>query len=186
MSHLSYRESAPRCYVERMKTIQILILILGVAGSAAAQLKEPGMLTAEDKQGIATTIDHFVEGWKLRDMEEFGSALTDDCDWVNIVGMHWHGKQQVVSAHKRLLETRYKGVNIHDQGHDETEIAPGVAIVIWRSQVDDFTTPEGQRVTAMRTMGTLVMVKVNGKWLIRSGQNSTIDEMAARHDPGRP
>jgi len=155
------------------------------SGVAAAQVKEPGMLSAEDKKGIATTIDQFVEGWKLRDMDEFGKTMTEDCDWVNIVGMHWHGKEQVVCAHKLLLETRYKGVNVHDLGHYETEIAPGVAVVIWRSAVDDFTTPQGERVTGMKTMGTLVMVKQQGKWLIRSGQNSTIDAAAAAHDPGK-
>ncbi len=169
-----------------MKTLRFLIFAMCVAGSmATAQDKETRMLTVEDKQEIAATIDRFIEGWAKRDMAEFGSTLTADCDWVNIVGMHWHGKAQVVMAHKRLLETRYKGVNIHDLGHEEAEIAPGVALVIWKSLVDDFTTPQGERVTAMKTMGTVVMVKEQGKWLIRSGQNSTIDAAAAAHDPGK-
>ncbi len=143
------------------------------------------MLTPEDRKQIAALITRFEDAWKRRDMQAFGSVMTDDVTWVNIVGMRWQGKEQVVRAHHNLLEGRYKGVNVHNEGHEETEIAPGVALVVWKSWVDAFTGPDGKPVDAIHTVGTLVMLKENGHWLIRAGQNVTIDPVAAAHDPGK-
>ncbi len=47
--------------------------------------------------------------------------LTDDCDWMSVVGMHWHGRDEVIEMHHVLLEGRYKGFNFHTLSHEESE-----------------------------------------------------------------
>lgn len=143
------------------------------------------MLTPKDHQEIGALLDRFVEGWKQRDMTQLGSTMTEDCDWVNTVGMHWHGRPTIVKAHQILLSTRFKGVNIHGGGHQETEIAPGVVLVIWTSNIDAFTAPDGKAIPATDNRATGLLVKQDGHWLIRSFQNTPIDPAAAQHDPGR-
>jgi uncharacterized protein (TIGR02246 family) len=118
-------------------------------------------------------------------MRAFGALMTEDCEWVNIVGMRWQGRETVVRAHENLLHGRYKGVNVHTTWHDESAIAPGVALVRWDSWVDAFTGPDGKPVDVIKTRGTMVMVKAQGHWLIRAAQNSTIDPVAAQHDPAK-
>ena len=137
------------------------------------------MLSAEEKTGIIAVLDGLVDAWAKRDMAAFRAMLTDDCDWVNIVGMHWHGGDEITELHHVLLEGRYKGVNLHTLSHEESEIAPGVALVVMKSQLDDFTTPEGQVVKGLQNMGLIVLVKREGRWLIRASENSTIDPRAS-------
>jgi hypothetical protein len=43
-------------------------------------------------------------------MKAYASLLAEDCDWVNIVGMHWHSKQTVMKAHTVYLSTMFLGV----------------------------------------------------------------------------
>ena len=141
------------------------------------------MLSVEDKKEIAAALDGFEDAWAKRDMAAFRAMLTEDCDWVNIVGMHWHGRDEVTEMHHILLEGRYKGVNLHTLSRDESEIAPGVALVVTKSQLDDFTTPDGHVVKGLQNMGLTVLVKREGKWLIRASENSSIDPRASMKPP---
>jgi uncharacterized protein (TIGR02246 family) len=156
-----------------------------MAAADSINAQDKSVLTPADHAELTATLDRFTDGWKARDFKLFSSAFTEDAEWINIVGMHWVGREQVVQAHARLLATRYKGVNIRTVEHEETEIAPGVALMTWKSLVDDFTTPDGKETKGMLTLATLVMVQRNGHWLIRSGENVTIDPIAAAHDPGK-
>ena len=71
------------------------------------------MLSTEDKIEIADVLQRFEGAWAKRDMAAFRAMLTEDCDWVNIVGMHWHGRDEVTEMHHVLLDGLYKGVNVH-------------------------------------------------------------------------
>jgi uncharacterized protein (TIGR02246 family) len=143
------------------------------------------MLSTNDKDDIAAVIHGFEDAWAKRDMAAFRSMLTDDCDWVNVVGMHWHGRDEVTEMHHVLLEGRYKGVNFHTLSYEESEIAPGVALVVLKSQLDDFITPEGQAVKGLQNMGIMVLVKREGKWLVRASENSSIDPRASMKPPAK-
>jgi uncharacterized protein (TIGR02246 family) len=186
MSHFSYRfEHGVRhaCYMKLWRWIALTLVLTPI--TAIAQRKGTEMLLPEDKTLIGKTLDTMVEAWKQRDMTTFATLFTEDCDFVNVVGMHWKGRTQVTEAHRVLLSTRYKGVDIHNISHNENEIAPGVAVVVWKSKVDDYTTPQGERMTDQVSLMTLVMLKQDGHWLIRAAENVFIDPKAAPHDPGR-
>jgi hypothetical protein len=43
--------------------------------------------------------------------------------------------------------------------------------------------PDGRRFDKVDNVSTLVFAKENGKWLIASGENVTVDPMAAAHEP---
>jgi uncharacterized protein (TIGR02246 family) len=141
------------------------------------------MFSADDKREVLAVVYGLETAWAKRDMASFRALLTEDCDWVNIVGMHWHGRDEVTDMHHVLLEGRYKGVNVHTLSHEESEIAPGVALVVLKSQLDDFTTPEGQVVKGLQNMGLMVLVKREGKWLIRASENSSVDPRASMKPP---
>jgi uncharacterized protein (TIGR02246 family) len=143
------------------------------------------MLSVEEKSAIAAVVQGFEDAWAKRDMAAFRALLTEDCDWVNIVGMHWHGSDEVTEMHHMLLEGRYKGVNVHTLSHEASEISPGVALVVQKSQLDDFTTPDGHVVKGLQTMGMMVLVKRDGKWLIRASQNSSIDPRTSMKPPAK-
>ena len=142
-------------------------------------------VSAADRQGIQTTLDSFGSTLTKMDFDAFGKLFTDDADFVNIVGMHWSGKAQIVKAHRVVFTTRYKGVPQHIAESTYGSLAPGLVLVTSTIKMDDYTAQDGKRMTDNVFRMTWVMEKKAGGWLIRSAANVPINIEAAAHDPGK-
>jgi uncharacterized protein (TIGR02246 family) len=49
-----------------------------------------------------TLLDGWESAWNASDMAAMWQLATDDVHWVNVVGMHWRGKEEAQKAHRRL------------------------------------------------------------------------------------
>jgi uncharacterized protein (TIGR02246 family) len=117
-------------------------------------------------------------------MDAYASYLTEDCGWVNIVGMHWCGKAAVMKAHTVYLSTMFLGVQQEILESEISEIASDVALVVLTIRMGEFTTPDGRLEKDMHDRMTFVVVKQpDERWLIRAAHNTTIHPLAAKHDP---
>ena len=153
-----------------------------LAGGVSAQPRAP----ETDARQIRATLDGVQAAWNRHDMKAFVSFMTDDVEWVNIVGMCWRGKAQVFLAHDRMHQTTFKDRQWHDAETTELrQISPNVIIVTEAVPMDGFRAPDGSLTPPSRNMLTLVLVRRDGRWLITQGHNTIIDEKAAAHDPGK-
>jgi uncharacterized protein (TIGR02246 family) len=172
--------------IQPMRLSRILVssvLIAGITLSLPAQL--PSTLSAADQGGIDATLSAFGESLTAKDFARFGSLFTDDCDFVNIVGMHWSGRAQVVKAHSIVFTQRYNGIQQHILDKSEAVLAPGIVLINSTIKMDDYTAQDGKQMKDNLFRMTWVMEKQNGKWLIRSAHNTVIDIEAGKHDPGK-
>ena len=68
-----------------------------------------------------------------------------DAHWVNVVGMHWRGREAVEHAHRVFFDLMFKGV---DQRLEEIEsviaLPGGVAVAVVRFYMESFL-PTGRR-----------------------------------------
>lgn len=148
--------------------------------------QEKSMLTAHESQEINATLHRLDEAWNHNDMPAYAAQLTEDCNWVNIVGMHWGGKPAVMKAHTAYLNTMFKGVQQYPVSTKISYIAPGVAMAVRTFRMGDFTDPTGKVEKDMHDCMTLVLVKQSdGHWLIRAAHNTTINQMAQQFDPAK-
>jgi len=167
-----------------MRRLHGFVLMVMFAGAGVQALAGgTGMLSVEDKKGVDATLDGFASAWNRHDMDAYGALLTDDCEWVNVVGAYWPNKTAVMKAHRAYHATMFKNVSQHEVSRSVGEISPGVAIAVVTFDVDDYTTPDGRRMTGIRDRITYILVKKDAQWLIRSGHNTTIDPVAVAHDP---
>jgi uncharacterized protein (TIGR02246 family) len=142
------------------------------------------MLTTKNTQAIQEAVTTLGDAWNANDMKAYASCLTEDCDWINIVGMHWRGKASVMKAHTVYLSTMFLGVQLEILESEIAEIAPDVALVVVTIRMGDFTTPDGRLEKNMQDRMTYVMVKQpDESWLIRAAHNTTINPLATKHDP---
>ena len=113
-----------------------------------------------------------------------GALYTPDVHWVNIVGMHWQGFEEVDYAHRALFDTTFKGVR---QTLEEIEsimpLAGGGAVAVVRWAVDAYTAPSGQPMTASRTRMSLTLIPRGDGLALAHGANIQIVEPAQRSDP---
>ncbi len=142
------------------------------------------MLTEKDTHTIQKTVAGLTHTWNANDVNAYASFLTDNCDWINIVDMHWRGKAAVVKAHTVYLSTMFLGVRQETLESEISEIAPDVALVVLTIRMGDFTTPDGRLEKDMHDRMSYVLVKQpDEKWLIRAAHNTTIHPLVAKHDP---
>ena len=142
-------------------------------------------LSAELQTAICKPIEGIERAWNTHDMDAYASFLTEDCRWVNVVGMFWNGKPSVVKAHAAFHATMFKDVSYVNEEANLSIIAPNVATAIVTIKMGAYKTPDGHAVPPRQTRLTIVVVERAGRWLIASAQNTPIDAEAAKFDPGQ-
>lgn len=166
----------------RWLAVLVMAMMLGSQRTGEAQAQLATKETAE----IRAALDGIQTAWNHHDMKAFVNYMTDDVEWVNIVGMWWRGKAQVFLAHDRMHRTTFKDRQWHDAEPTELrQVAAGVVIVTQAVPMDGFPSPDGKEAPPNRNMLTLVFVHRDGRWLVVEGHNTVIDPKAAAHDPGK-
>lgn len=125
--------------------------------------------------------------WNADDLDAMFALFTPDAHWINIVGMHWQGRDAVDHAHRVYFDLMFRGV---DQKLEEIEsIVPlpgGGAVAVARIWMDAFRQPDGVVKPPSRDRMTLVLVPGENGLLIAHGANIAIVEEAQRFNPVRP
>lgn len=117
----------------------------------------------------------FVEAWKQRDAEMLASLFTEDAEFVNVVGLWWHDREDIQKAHAygfkhifgasdiRLMETRVK------------KLSDDIAVVHARMRLKN-QTPKGKVNTPSlrQNIFSFVVQKEDGNWICVSAHNTDI------------
>jgi uncharacterized protein (TIGR02246 family) len=171
-----------------MRTFRTIATAVLVIASLTSSIKAQGtrMLAAAETQEINATLQRLEDAWNHNDMPGYAAQLTDDCSWINIVGMHWDGKAAVMKAHTAYLSTMFKDVMQYPLDTKLSYVAPGIALAVRTFRIGDFRDPTGKLEKDMHDRMTLLLVKQpDGRWLIRAAHNTTINPIAAQFDPAK-
>ena len=147
-------------------------------------------LSTADSAAIHAIIDHETDAWNRHDMDAFVADMAPDVDWVNIVGMHWQGRDTVRNAHFGMHKSpMFKDSHMSPpKTVDIRPLAPDVALVVTTSDPLQGVgpTPDGGTYPPGGYIFTLVMVKTDGAWRVVHGHNTIISPQAAKHDLTKP
>lgn len=164
----------------RQNTMLAVLMIPFAFASAGWCHAEP---SKADDLAIRAVVKSIEEAWNAHDMQAYGSLFADDAQWVNVVGMHWRGKADIVKAHVAYHETIFKKHHIKTDKVEVRSIGDGFAIAVVTTTNDAFTTPSGQIVPKQQNRQTYVLARRSGSWKIVHGHNVRIDADAIQHDP---
>jgi uncharacterized protein (TIGR02246 family) len=126
----------------------------------------------DDESAVRDVLAEYDVSWNGHDTAAFGRLFTEDCDYVNIAGVHWKGAQEIVQRHAELFHNRLKTAVRKLTGVEVRFSTPDVALVHATWNVTGWSRPTGEAVPVLKEITTAVMVKTNGKWLITSFQNT--------------
>ncbi|WP_205514515.1 SgcJ/EcaC family oxidoreductase [Longitalea arenae] len=111
------------------------------------------------ENAIRDLLARFYEGWNTHDVEKMVSVYADDIDHINVFG-EWHKGKQVM---KEALAQFHAGPAKNSQKAYTIEkirfVKPDVAVVQVRS------------ISTVGNIGTYVLDKATGKWLVVSFTN---------------
>src|SRR6266849_11062400 len=144
-----------------------LLSLMVIAGVAPASEQ-----SAEEEQAIRDVATRFEVAWNTHDMNVLGSITTEDVDFVNVAGLHWKGRDQVVKEHAERHKVRFKNSVVTFKAVHVQSLRPDMALVHidWETRGDlDFDLkPWPPR----KGIFSWLMVKSGGDWKIRAVQNT--------------
>jgi uncharacterized protein (TIGR02246 family) len=171
-------------------SLPLIVTVLALASGVAAQTPKENSpragangLSKEDDQATRKVVAGFEEAWNAHDMKAFAKLFREDAEWVNVVGMHWHGRDEIMAAHTAFHETSFKTHRLHMDDVETRSLGSGVAIAVATLTGDAFTGPDGKARPKSRHRLSYVLVKGPDGWKIAHGQNVVVDEDAAKYDP---
>ena len=129
-------------------------------------------------------LNAWVDAWNREDLDAMFALFVPEAHWVNIVGMHWQGRDAVEKAHRAYFEIMFRGVKQRLLATESlTPLPGGGAIVVARLAVDAFRQPNGVVKPPSEDRLTLVMVPRGDDLAIAHGANVAILPEAQQHDP---
>jgi uncharacterized protein (TIGR02246 family) len=142
--------------------------------------------TATDQNAVQAWLENCAASWATGDAERMFRMASDDVEWVNIVGMHWRGKAQVVGVHALYLNTMFKGVPMSLKSIESVRSAgPDVVIAVARWSVGQFSPPDGSIVPSSDDRMTLVFRRSSTGLQLVHGANVQINAIAEQFDPSK-
>ncbi len=165
--------------------LSLLSLLSGVVAMSSSAAAQP--VASADRIAIERIVARQAEAWNRHDMHAFVADMTPDVDWINIVGMHWQGRETVERAHAGLHRLPLFAESRMVPGATEMRaLSPDVVLVIERSRVEGAgPTPGGEPYPLSGTIGTFLFVRTSGGWRLAHGHNTTVDDRAVDNDPAR-
>ncbi len=177
---------------KRRTTVAALFSTIAIAGLAASVWGQPKQepvkiatseLSKEDDQAVRKIVAGYEEAWNAHDMKALAKLFREDAEWVNKVGMHWRGRDEIMVAHTAFHQTIFKNHSYRTDAVETRSIAPGVAVAVATETFDGFKAPDGRVWPKARNRLSYVLVKGPDGWKIAHGQNAEVDEVAAKHNP---
>jgi len=143
---------------------------------------------SNDKKAIESQVNRMVSDWNTHEFNNMDFYTTEDVEWINLVGMWWKGRKDVEEAHQTAFDYFFKGVPFTKKSLDIRLLTNDVAIANLVCHVGSLFPPDGidrgtNRTPETDNILTLVYVKRKGTWLLSAGQNTIIDERAAKNNP---
>ena len=126
----------------------------------------------DDESAVRNVLAEYEVSWNGHDTAAFGRLFTEDCDYVNIAGVHWKGVQEIVQRQAELFQNRLKTAVRTLTGVEVRFSTPDVALVHATWDVTGRSRPTGETVPALKEITTMTMVKTDGKWLITAFQDT--------------
>jgi uncharacterized protein (TIGR02246 family) len=154
-----------------------LIIILLLICSAGQSQK------AGEQKAIEVQIDAFLNSWNKHDFSDMKNYIAEDCDFVNITGMHWKGREDIQYAHQTYHDQFFKNTPMEKRSVTIRFLKSEVAIAHLLWHIGAFNPPDGSKRGDNDDLATIVFVKRNGIWLITAMENVEVSAQAQPFDP---
>jgi uncharacterized protein (TIGR02246 family) len=119
--------------------------------------------------------ERFVSGWNHRDVDELVSIFVDDAEFVNVVGLWWHNKQQIRKAHDYGLKKIFSESEIKLQKTTVKFLTEEVAVVHAKMRLENQTGHSREKSPELRhNLFSFVVQKFEDGWKCVSAHNTDI------------
>lgn len=133
----------------------------------------------EDRAAIGRLLETVCQSWNAHDLTAHNAAFAEDADFVNVVGMHWRGRQEIADKHAQLHATIFRNTELKAAVSSVRFLTPTVALAHIRWSMTGAEGVPGWNVAEVREgLLSWVLVSEAGQWRIASAHNTDILPLA--------
>lgn len=121
--------------------------------------------------------EKWKSAWNAHDMSCMAELLTHDADFVNVLGKHWKGIEDIRRAHAAMHETQFRESVWENESVAVQTLHPGVGLVHFRWSIRGDFDPDGTPRNPRSGLFSWLVVESQGTWSIRAAHNTTIVQL---------
>lgn len=149
-------------------------VLVAVLSAALFSSSSAVVAAAADDASILRLVQAWGTDWNTHDMTAMGTLLTADADFVNVAGLHWKGREQIVREHAERHRTNLKLSQWTTRSTAIQQLSSDVALVHVNWGMTGDTDFDGTPREPREGIFTWLVLKRNGHWLIRAVQNTVV------------
>ena len=131
----------------------------------------PMTTDSEDVNTIRSLLDQMRDAWARGDAAAYADCFSRDSDYVTFNGMHLRGRNENAELHEALFGGPLKGTRLSAAIESLVFLSPEVALVHTVGSGAKRRRADSRR---NKSIQSLIVVKQDGQWRIRSFQNTRI------------
>jgi len=149
--------------------------LLGAIASATLAFATTTSPASPQEKAVRAVVARLYETWNAHDMAAFASLFAEDADFVNVIGLRWHGRPEIEAQHAALHAGRMRGTRLSEVDTRIRLLTPEVALAqsAWELR-GDAGAPGWKVGDVRRGVFTHVLVRRSDGWQIVSSQNTDI------------
>ena len=124
---------------------------------------------------VKSVVASLAESWNRHDMAAFAAAFAENADFVNVIGMHWQGRQEIEAKHTATHRTIFRNSVLQIVDVTVRFLNPTIALAHARTELrgaESLREPVAPEVR--RTLLTCVLTKDADRWSITAAHNTDI------------
>jgi uncharacterized protein (TIGR02246 family) len=124
---------------------------------------------------VRSVVASLAESWNRHDMMAFAAAFAANADFVNVIGMHWQGRQEIEAKHTVTHRTIFRNSTLQVIDQSVRFLSPRIALAHVSTELKGAESLR-ERVApeTRRALMTCVLVKEADRWLITAAHNTDI------------
>jgi len=155
----------------------LLAWLTVTAPLAAASEAGPAGPTAADRSEVEGVGQRFAEAWNRHDARALAALFAERADFVNVIGLHWRGREEIERAHAEIHATRMKDSTLAIRASAVRFLRPDVALLHATWELRGDTGLEGKPLPPRTGVLSFVVARQDGRWLAEAAQNTDIVPM---------
>jgi uncharacterized protein (TIGR02246 family) len=120
---------------------------------------------------VADLLAELEAAWNAGDGARFGAAFTEEADFVDVRGVHHHGRAEIADGHQAIFDTVYKDSTVRYQPVSTASVADGCLLGHASATLD---VPAGPLQGTHRALLSVVIVDDASTWKVRSFHNTLV------------
>lgn len=135
---------------------------------------------AEVKSQIEVILRALIDAWNSHDMTQYAAQFADNADFVNVLGMHWRGRDAIEAQHAAIHRTIFRNSTLQMEEYSVRPLGPGIMLAHVKWEMKGHESPPGVPFAPVRHgMITAVFVEQDGRWLITALHNTDVMQVPA-------